>query len=178
MLVKLHDCWQVVVHRTLDGGSAIEKNFDTGTPIAWSMPVLYKLCDGDDCFPETWQDQHREEFERIVAAVTVQVSQELVEANNAWVIQRIRAGEPILTRTDIVGRPGKRGVAPFGSTHLDDLRDARRFPEPVIMAGKAVWLQSEVNAALARIAAEDTATPNDRIRPLNRHERRKAAKGC
>jgi len=165
MLVKLQDVLQVIVHRTPDGGYSVETNFDDSASIPWSMPVVFKLCDGDECFPVDWQDKNPTEFERVAGVAAGHVGEVLKRANHAYVCAAAARGEPTMNKREV------EAELSCGSTHIANLVNAGDLPEPTYLNGKSTWLRSEVLVAKARSMDKGTA----RRTPLNRHERRKRA---
>jgi len=167
MLIKMQDVLQVIVHRDPEtDGLSVEKNFDEGDVIPWSRPVVYKLCDGDDCFPADWQDKNPAETKKYLAAAVDNVQRTLTSANNAYVSAAVARGEKTVTIHEVTAELA------CGTTHVYNLIKSGEFPEPSHISGKSAWLRSEVLHAKAMLIAK----PSDKRRsPMNRHERRKAA---
>lgn len=143
-----------------------EFSFDTGKPLPWSADVLIVWC--RDCFPDG-DDLGR--YPDFVASVM----KRLQPALDVYRLDRIADGAATCDQ-DGVTEITKRER----TWVLEKIKEGR-FPAPLYSGNKKVWLRDEVQLANARIIAGDTQQVRERRadnthRPLNRHERRKAAK--
>ena len=168
MLSDASERRRVEICRDANGGLKHTFNFDVTEPLPWRAEVDMAMC--SDCFLGSDEERDMSPAESAALAAEIEKIQgELQKSNAAWVFDRIAAGEAIMTEEGVLA------IAPFGHSHLNKLRKEGRFPQPVISAGKNIWLASEARLALAKIAAGDTERAAARQRPLNRHERRKLA---
>ena len=160
MLVDGSERRQITMHLKEDGSMWSEPNFELDEPMPWRAEVDWHLC--ARCFPPGEASAEEiEGFEACLDKVHAQISL----ANQAWVFDRIALGESTMTKAEVV-KAGR-----FGTTHLEKLIRERRLPQPVVSSGRNLWLGSEVRHALAKIAADDTATARVRKTPLNRHQK-------
>ena len=167
MLADASERRRVDIHTSKDGLTHVF-NFNVTEPLPWRAEVDMAMC--SDCFLGSDEERDMSPAESAALAAEIEkIEGELQKSNAAWVFDRIAAGEATMTEEGVLA------IAPFGHSHLNKLRKEGRFPQPVLSAGKNIWLASEVRLALAKIAAGDTERAAARQRPLNRHERRKLA---
>jgi predicted DNA-binding transcriptional regulator AlpA len=137
---------------------------DIGEPLPWGMDVNVLVC---DCVPNpTSPDVLDRAFNKIRNAIQ--------PALDAYRFDQIKNGATTVDRDRVCELLGRE------NTWLDERIKEGRFPRALYIGNKRVWLEDEVQLAKARIIAEDSAaaakrTASSRHRPLNRHERRKAA---
>lgn len=152
-----------------DSGAEVQFSFDTDKPIPWLMDVLLVWC--HDCYPN--EADHNLEAH---AGLLEGIKGRLRKSADTHRANRIAAGAKMLTLESVAA------VLLRERTWIQEQINAGRFPEAMYSGNKRVWLEEEVRHAAARIVCEDTAKASERNhenrhRPLNRHERRKAAKG-
>ena len=70
--------------------------------------------------------------------------------------------------------PLERAKGKFGGTKLSELKSTGRFPEPVLVNGRNLWLEDEAMFGIAKFVSDEATGAWKRDRPKNRHEQRKA----
>jgi predicted DNA-binding transcriptional regulator AlpA len=113
------------------------------------------------------------EFER----VSLEIRNAIQPSLDAYRVQKISEGAKTIDHDQVCELLG------CGNTRLDELIKDGRFSRALYIGNKRVWLDDEVLLAKAEIIAEDSAAALKReaaktLGPMNRYERRKAAKAC
>lgn len=163
-MLVLHneDIRTVELHRTKDGkGLCSTFNFDPKIGLPWQCRIDLWHC---ECASDATDDERAVAIEHIAAELNV--------SRVAMVASRVRAGATTLTEREVL----QRARGKFSSTTLAELRKVGRFPEPVLVNKRNLWLESEAMYAIAMFVSDEGHAALRRARPMNRHERRAKAK--
>lgn len=132
-------------------------------PLSWGEDIDVIYC--DKCFGDELESEEVDALQ----AVLVEIRTALQPALNEYRLDRIKYGAPVIDKGEVCKRcPG------MGTTRLQNLINEGRFPDGMTIGNRRIWLEEEVAPAYARIVAEDTKAGV--TRPLNRYEKRAAAK--
>ena len=161
MLVFEIDVRTIELHRDKGGGLCHAfVGFDPADPLPWWCPIDLKHC---ECLGEATEAERAGELAKAVEKLGV--------GYRAWVAHRVGQGARVLKESEVLERA--KGV--FGATTLQELRKAGRFPEPVAVNGRNLWLEEEAMLGIAKFVAGDMTKPWERERPRNRHEGKRKA---
>ena len=143
MILLQDDIRTIELHRDPAGGGLthVFVGFDPADPLPWWSVIDLKHC--GECLGDATEDERAAELAKAVQKLSV--------GHAAWVAHRVGQGAATLTEAQVL----ERSKGKFGGTALGALRREGRFPEPVLVSGRNLWLEDEVMFAIAKFVSDE-----------------------
>ncbi len=146
----------VELHRSKAGGLMHTFDFNPDDPLPWQVRIDIKHC---ECLTDASEAERGAEIAKAAARLSA--------SHVAYVATMIERGAATLTEAQVL----EQAKGKFGSTMLGDLRKVGRFPEPLLVNKRNLWLEDEVMHAIAMFVSDEATKGLKRTRPRNRHEK-------